>query len=251
MLIEPLSRIGDWKARLSERLAAVWTGRRADRAEPANRTEAGGPDAIFVWIPKTAGTSLFDSLEQHGCAKLKSVQLVRRHFRQRGLVTFGHMSIPAMLDAGLVDPVYFQRAKKFAFVRNPYDRALSLYHYLRNTPLQGRRHPELFQSLEVFLLHLQSGGCDPIGLYNTRELSQCQPQAEWLKGFELDFVGRLEDYAEELVRLSRLLGVPEIRDRHLNVSQRPRGMDRLSPRAARLIEELYRRDFDELGYEYL
>ena len=50
---------------------------------------AGRPNAVFIWIPKNAGTSMYHALRRYGCVKTKEAQRIKYQFSQRGLVTFG------------------------------------------------------------------------------------------------------------------------------------------------------------------
>lgn len=55
------------------------------------------PDMLFIWIPKTAGSSVFALLESTlGMQKLKTFQDAAR-FRNRGPITFGHMHYLSLL----------------------------------------------------------------------------------------------------------------------------------------------------------
>lgn len=97
------------------------------------------PDMLFIWIPKTAGSSVFALLETTlGMQKLKTFQEVAR-FRNRGPVTFGHMHYLSLLQAGIVKPEFHSRAFKFAFARNPYARIASLYNYLTPRDLSDKQ----------------------------------------------------------------------------------------------------------------
>ncbi|MBD3328477.1 hypothetical protein GF340_04195 [Candidatus Peregrinibacteria bacterium] len=86
--------------------------------------------AIFVWIPKAAGTSLYTVLKEHGCRKLKTPKKFK-HFNNSGFVTFGHVDINYLLDNKIIESNYLEDAFKFCFVRNPWDRLVSLYFYLK------------------------------------------------------------------------------------------------------------------------
>ena len=91
------------------------------------------PDAVFVWIPKAAGTSISTALASAtgSCLTLLSPGQVTACFPQRGLVTFGHQSYGQLVDEGYIDHEFDRRSFKFCFVRNPFDRTVSLFHYLR------------------------------------------------------------------------------------------------------------------------
>ena len=77
------------------------------------------PDAVFVWIPKAAGTSISTALASAtgSCLTLLSPGQVTACFPQRGLVTFGHQSYGQLVDEGYIDHEFDRRSFKFCFVR--------------------------------------------------------------------------------------------------------------------------------------
>ena len=83
-------------------------------------------DAVFLWIPKTAGATLYKALDIHICTKLLELPWAKLRFRNRGLVTFGHMEYAQLVKAGVVGSHFDEGAFKFCFSRNPYSRAVSL-----------------------------------------------------------------------------------------------------------------------------
>lgn len=201
-------------------------------------------NAIFVWIPKTAGTSLFSALQSGArFVKLKRIREVEALFTQRGRVTFGHMNYRMLVREGFVDAAYFDQAFKFAFVRDPYARAVSLYQYLK----KERRLSEWTTFLQ-FCRMLESGRVDPIGLYNSRELSQCNPQQHWLKGLTLDFLGRYEELDAGFSHLAGKFGMAVSQLPHLNSSVSTDTGDCYCPETKRIVEIFYAEDFSAFGY---
>ena len=92
----------------------------------AHRNRA-NPDAIFIWVPKTAGNSLYSVLQRNGAQNLRDESRIARYFENRGIVTFSHIRVLDLVRAGYVTERYWNSAWKFAFVRNPYARAVSLF----------------------------------------------------------------------------------------------------------------------------
>jgi Sulfotransferase family len=90
---------------------------------------------VFLWVPKTAGTSLWGLLKVHGGGRYLSVRRARWEFPNRGLATFGHMYYPSLIAQGVVSGPCDARAFKFTIVRNPFDRVVSLYHHLQQRGL--------------------------------------------------------------------------------------------------------------------
>jgi hypothetical protein len=203
-------------------------------------------DAIFIWIPKNAGSSVHAILRGQGFVKLKSPRAVRLSFRNRGRVTFGHMAIGSLVEARLVSRQYVANAFKFAFTRNPYDRAISLYTYLSATRafLPNWHSPP---DLRAFLRLLADGHYDRIGLYNSRGLSQCSPQSDWLRDTPADKLYRVEELGGFLDDIRDRWGISAPEIPHLNRSTSGRALN-LAREDKLLIDKIYAEDFEMLGY---
>lgn len=230
------SRPSSYSSRLLESVKLWSEARRASAHD----------DSIFIWIPKNAGSSVHAMLRGHGFVKLKSPRSVKLSFRNRGRVTFGHMAIGSLVAAGLVSKEYVQSAFKFGFTRNPYDRAISLYTYLSasRTVLPNWHNPPDFRA---FLNLLADGHYDRIGLYNSRGLSQCSPQSDWLRDTPADKVYRVEEFSGFLADIRTRWGISVNEVPHLNPSANGHSQE-LSREEKALIEKIYAEDFERLGY---
>ncbi len=199
------------------------------------------PDGVFIWIPKTAGTSLVEML---GAPKLKSLRHVRCRFVNRGIVTFGHLDYSALLKKGYVSPAYDRRAFKFCFTRNPYDRAVSLFYFLKR---EGRI--PLDSTFLSFCRKLRKEGFEPIGLYHVKGLSQCNPQVRWIEKVDMDFIGRFENLRDDTEEILQRLSIEGISLPHLNATPHRDYRSYYCRKSQEIIEELYSEDFNRLGYD--
>lgn len=201
----------------------------------------GRKDAVFVWIPKAAGTSVFNCLD---APKLKNLNYAKYRFPGKGVVTFGHMDYLALVRQGCVPSRFDRNSYKFAFVRNPYDRAISLFNYLKS-----REKVPADQSFIDFLRRLADEGCEPIGLYNVQGLSQCNPQVRWVENVDMDFVGKVENLEQDFSVVCTALGMGNVDLPRLNESSRDTYESYLCIESRQIIEHLYREDFEAFGYE--
>lgn len=203
------------------------------------------PNAIFLWLPKTAGTSVYEMLRPCGFVKLKSVRDVRLFFASKGRVTFGHMSLAALIEQRVVDRSFVADAFKFTVVRDPYARAVSCYNHLgkRGYFEQWLRKPTFTEFLEI----IGSGFIERVGARNNAGLAFCNPQNEWLRGVEIDRVFKVETLADEVPVLRELFECPELELGHANRSSGIR-LDDLTARDRQMVEEIYRDDFERFGY---
>lgn len=196
-------------------------------------------DAVFLWIPKTAGASICKALDIHRCQRLGAINETMR-FKK---VTFGHLSLRHLVRGGYIPNELPGNAFVFTFVRNPYSRSVSLYSYLRKKRDYLRR-----LSFVDFLRFIKDHPTQKIGLANVRGLSQCNPQVAWTKGIQLDFTGKYEDLETSVNQLrSRFGSVAELP--YLNRSKHSQ-FERYYVRreAAELVRTLYRDDFEAFGY---
>lgn len=209
---------------------------------------SGQRDAVFIWIPKTAGSSVWTFLRQYHCPKLKSYYAAKHCFCQRGWVTFAHQSYPQLLEANVVNQEFDQRAFKFCFVRNPYDRAVSLYFYLKRI---GDVHHKL--SFKGFVRVLQNRAIPEIGLYNRQGLSQCNSQVRWLKNRKrellVDFIGRFENIEKDFKKLCSELGTKGQLP-HVNRTEHTHYKNYYDDETKRIVANIYAEDLEQFSYAF-
>ena len=213
------------------------------------RRNAANRSVIFVWIPKSAGTSVFAAMEKHGAQKLLSTQAIAAYFRQKGVVTFGHIYVPALIQSGLVTHNFFQSSYKFTIVRNPFDRLVSLYEYLKRMNFLPKT-----TTFDIFCEYVRARAWEDIGLINHDGLNQLHPQTTWIldamgKVF-IDDIYRFEDLSNQWSEIWTRVGMPgkppplDI----LNRSERKPVSEYFCDRQIEIIQEVYRNDFAQFGY---
>ena len=183
-----------------------------------------GRSLAFVHINKTGGTSIAKALDLQPKCHLTVSEMQARLSAERWL-----------------------RALKFAFVRNPWDRAVSHYEYrvqTNQTSLGGR--PLTFdQWLRRVYVERDPQFYDQPKMF--------QPQSEWLKDasgkMAVDFVGRFEDFGRQFALLTERLGI-EARLPHLNGTRRDNYQRYYSPELVQIVADQFSEDIERFGYMY-
>jgi sulfotransferase famil protein len=187
---------------------------------------------IFIHIPKTAGMSVVESLFGAGRALHKSI------------VDYKMVLTKAEFEA------YF----KFAFVRNPWDRALSAYTFLQqggyNDNDKAFRDSVVsrYGSFNEFIVRwMNPDNIFRYGLFVPQYVHICGAQGEP----EVDFIGRFENLERDFDYVAGRLGAHGALARK-NTS-RTSGQDFrrfYSDESRKVIAALYSRDVEILGYSF-
>lgn len=205
---------------------------------------------IFVHIPKTGGTSMALALEARAmkdCMMLGDTPKARKRRRRLADVkTHGRLWKHSTLSDidGLLTPAEISHLFCFTLVRNPWDRVVSYYHWLRT---QSFDHPavHLAQScaFEDFVCHAQtrsSLNANPARRYMTDVQGQVHEDA-YIRLEHLD-----TDLAPLQAHLGFRLHVP-----HDNKSGRAPGWrDYYSDSSANAVGEACAEDIRRFGYEF-
>ncbi|MDY6859982.1 MAG: sulfotransferase family 2 domain-containing protein [Pseudomonadota bacterium] len=182
--------------------------------------------SIFIHIPKAAGMSihhvLFDSEELHGHA-------------------------PAIAYYSR-DPERFQRYFTFTLMREPTNRFVSAFFYLKTAALTdrdgewGKRYLSAFDTPDALLTAMAR---NPFLRARIMSWVHFTPQAWYLTDRQskviVDYIGRVETFDESMSEIAARLG-KTYAPTHSNKSKRPRDLA-LGPQAKTLLENLYADDF--------
>ena len=184
---------------------------------------------IFIHVPKAAGSSvtraLFDLDNQIGHLPLNWYERM--------------------------DSLKFEEYFKFAFVRNPWDRFISAYHFLRQGGIGPKDEPwaqflQQFDSVEHFI----TSWLEPD---NVKRNLHFLPQHEFITNrygaIGLDFMGRTEEIEADLLSVAEKLG-KEVQMPHVNASKRNPYQQYYSERSRDIVAEVYAKDIKMLGYSF-
>ncbi|MBY0359209.1 MAG: sulfotransferase family protein [Candidatus Obscuribacterales bacterium] len=192
-----------------------------------------GRKALFIHIPKNAGTSIYKAL---------------------GLKYSDHLT--AREYKILLGPAY-QNIFKFAFIRDPWERFLSNYWYAKmdksyyhgGSQTQHQDHELLKEaSLLECAQHLLAGRL----VHGRKNHSHWEPQYKWLYDQNdvciVDWIGRVEFLSKDVNELAAMLGMP-LSIKHLNASERRHEIEwtEENKEALLLVRQYYEKDFALLG----
>lgn len=195
------------------------------RIEPSPLRTGNGQPFVFLHINKTAGTSVLRALgipvKQHRTAR----EVIDRIGREK-----------------------WQSAWKFAFVRNPWDRAVSLYEYRRGKDRTGIASSGLSFTRWVDRVFTE----DPDPRYNNNPRS-FQSQCDWLKDergdIAIDFIGRFENLASDFSRVAERIA-PGASLQHLNASRRGSYTRYYDPQSRQAVARWFAEDIERFGYDF-
>ena len=212
--------------------------------------------SLFYWMPKTAGTSMRDALRGHFGSAFVMHDL---QFGGRSnpavfnpdlkCATFWHSHIPALVKSGYIKAEWVASMFGFAFVRNPWDRMVSLFHYLRRTSFQI----ELPSTFERFLEVVVGGECPRPGFKSTLGYYQTNSLLDWLRpdGVWLpQFVGKFETLYEDWDTLSIILGLPPCLLPHCNASLHAPFREYYDARLEALVAAYFAEEIDVFEYTF-
>ena len=181
-------------------------------------------DFIFIHINKTAGISIQKALEMPQQLHVLSWHLYKKVNRERWDDCF-----------------------KFAFVRNPFDRAVSDYHYRCKTNQHNLRDNPLSFSEWVEKTFVE---CDPF--YHNMRFT-FMPQLDWLTApngkLLVDFIGRFESINDDFSSVCEKIGV-ENRLKHENKSIREDFRSYYDNHTFEIISNWYKKDLDFFNYNF-
>lgn len=201
---------------------------------------------IFIHVAKTGGKSMKEALRPYAVPKARS--------RWRRFLA--HLPIPEGTDAAFGPHVsawwmkrklpkdFFDGAFKFAFVRNPYDLAVSRYAFIRGHA-EHHRHERL-QTMS-FGDYLRQEQRRAHRRPRDQTASLCDPQGRLIVDKVYRFEEMAEAYADIAARL-RLDKVPEIPRK--NASERGDYRSYYGEAERQIVEEIWRRDLDNFGYVF-
>ena len=178
---------------------------------------------IFIHIPKSAGISVRTALGGARMGNHENAPSLERRY-------------PDLLGKYFI----------FTFVRNPWDRVVSAYLYnLKMSNTNSSQHDRK---------KIKAYGIDGFNDYVLNDLQNTKsrfflPCSNWIKGYKYDFIGKLENFQDDMGFICEKMKIPYI-DTHLNMSKRDRYSDYYNEKSKKIIEDIYRDDISMFNYTF-
>ena len=173
-------------------------------------------NVLFVHIPRTGGTSICDALNL-------------KHKKGPAMQLLHHSN-----DVSGFDDYY-----KFSFVRNPFDRIVSVY-------LHGKFRGRIKKQLDFI------GFCQQLKDKTYYHPYMNEPLTYWTKKTGLDFIGRFENLKEDFQKVVEAIDFGECVLPWLNKSLDHEVLPTQTfycDESKEIILDLFKEDFEEFGYE--
>lgn len=203
---------------------------------------------IFVEVPRTGSTSIRALLGEPAVPHLNIWQIKQQiesadWFRSRVLSRTVRLTRQAFALVTRQQSSIFETYFKFGFVRNPWDRTVSLFRRLREN---GKDRGQTFEEF-VDGLHFSSATCVHPVPHRYQLDWFVNPDGEVI----LDFVGRFEHLARDWSQVSQRIGLAASLP-HLNESGSGRRhyTEYYTSRTRDLIAQRFSVDIEYFGYEF-
>lgn len=196
-----------------------------------------GGNMFFVHITKTAGTSI------RRCLGFPQANRSNGLFKK-------HYSCQEIQE--IVHPAIWDNAFKFSFVRNPWDRLYSYYHYMKRKFF--RAHPSLHPATPGLFPNFEDWVEEHI-VNNDISSTNYRPQYTWIYNEEgrlqVDFLGKFETLLKDFESIRTIIGEPDLQLGHYNSTDRPEDYKiGYSKRTREIVKSVYREDIELFNYAY-
>lgn len=198
---------------------------------------------IFVHIRKTAGTSLRQTIETVSLPK--NSNLLHKLLSRNGVdinyhdFSFRKHSPLIQAERSMSDEL-FRKYFKFAIVRNPYDRLVSEFEYIKSKPEHSRNKKINRMTFEQFV-KFQSTRFDA---HQTNMLINKE-------GFiDMDYIGRFENLTECFNEISDKAGIDCRTTHHIHKIERKHYKEYYSDKLIEKVAKLWQADLENFSYKF-
>jgi len=206
---------------------------------------------VFLHVPKTAGTSMQTLLRLRGGKHIMDEDF---DFEKMNHIVFiGSPDIDFMLRRTNIDKNWWKDSYKFAFVRNPWDRLVSCYHFFCRIRLsRDRVSNPCLKSWKTFIQRVVIDH-EYLGVLkmstSKSHFQAILPQVTWLRPY-IDFIGKFENVNEDWAKLLENVGLEFEPLPHVNVSVHKPYREYYTKEIKDAVTKFYEEDIDTFKYTF-
>ena len=198
---------------------------------------------VFVHIRKAAGTSLRQILEKVSLPKNNNLwhKLLSRNGFPVSYHQFSFRKHSNLVEAERSMPAdRFNQYFKFAIVRNPWDRLVSEYEYIKTQPTHSRHKKLHVMNFTEFVA------------YQAKRPAAHQVNALQLKNGEMgmDYIGKLETLDESLAFVGEKIGLSFAEMPHINQVKRRDYRSYYNDSLTEQVAQLWAADIHTFDYQF-
>jgi hypothetical protein len=187
---------------------------------------------IFIFNPKTASKSM-----SHGVLEDRYLA----HNKQSTKIEW-HKEINDYTDTEI------DRMFKFTFVRNPWDRAVSGFFFLRQTWQRRKERKKLIDKDETFE-HFVLNKLNVVGPEINAHFAEQHPCVFWKSKQYVHFVGRFENLQQDWRHIAlQIHANPELP--HINYTDHKKYKKYYTKKTKQIIAEIYKKDIELFNYKF-
>lgn len=137
---------------------------------------------------------------------------------------------------------------KFAFVRNPWDLHVSLYHYmLKNKNHSDHEKVKQYKTFENFVENrVKKVKEQPYGLHKQVNMI-CDNEGKVL----VDYIGKMENLNEDFEKIIKIIGIHSIKCvPKINTSKHKHYKEYYTDHSKKLIADTFKEDIETFGYDF-
>jgi len=199
---------------------------------------------IFLEVPKTGTSSIISLLSS------SNKDTTYRGWDECNKKYIQHLTINELIEFNYLKESFVKSAFKFAFVRNPWDRAVSGFNY-RIT--NGGTGYSSYYSLKQYLHSYTHKPKEKSNDYYSIQ-QHIKPQYDFAYDADgkqiVDFIGKFENLQEDFDIICDKIKIPQQKLPHKNKSKHKHYTEYYDDETKQIVAEKYANDIEYFGYEF-
>jgi len=208
---------------------------------------------IFVHIPRTAGTSIKKCMQQdedHFLLKRSWIPVTAENTKK--FILLSHTPITCLIKHAILDEDMWNNSFKFVFVRNPWDRLVSVWKFYKGCRRQKDYSTRFLESFSIFFekVIVNKKWIPPLGLHIHRpNFQHVLPQTNWLDK-DIDFIGRFENLADDWKTICELIKMKYNVLKKTNTTKHLHYSTYYTPKMVDQTAFFYAEDIERFNYKF-